>query len=124
MVEGFASGKQTRALTEFIDIYPTLCDLTGINKPDHLEGKSFLKILRNPTGNHSNFAISRFKSGDTIRTDRYRFTQYTTTSGKLTGRMLYDHERDPQENINIADNPENTELVQYLSTLLEENMGR
>ncbi len=124
MIEGFEGGKQTGALTEFIDIYPTLCDLTGIDRPDHLEGKSLVKVLRDPKNNHKEFAISRFQSGDTIRTDRYRYTQYTTSNGKLTSRMLYDHERDPEENINIADNPENAELVQNLSTLLEENMGR
>jgi len=120
----FKGGQQTSALTEFIDIYPTLCELAGIAVPGHVQGKSFLKVLGDPQSAHKEFAISRFQDGDSIRTGRYRFTQYSTTAGKPVSRMLYDHLDDPEENINIAENPENKQLVDTLSKLLTENMGR
>ena len=58
--------------------------------------------------------------GDSIRTARYRFTRWTRTNDpkNLGGLELYDHESDPQENVNIANRPENTELVKRLTIQL------
>ena len=41
-------GKSTNALVELIDMYPTLCELAGLEKPTHLEGQSFVPLLTNP----------------------------------------------------------------------------
>jgi len=41
-------GKSTNALVELVDMYPTLCDLAGIEKPENLEGYSFKPLLNNP----------------------------------------------------------------------------
>ncbi|MUH36042.1 DUF229 domain-containing protein [Zobellia amurskyensis] len=41
-------GKSTDALVELVDMYPTLCDLTGISKPNTLEGQSFAPLLSDP----------------------------------------------------------------------------
>ncbi|MCD6374171.1 MAG: sulfatase [Caldisericaceae bacterium] len=38
-------GKKSDFLIELVDIYPTLCDLCGIDKPEHLEGQSFAPLL-------------------------------------------------------------------------------
>ena len=47
-------------------------------------------------------AVGRFRNGDTIRTDAFRFTEYTDTKRNLTSRMLYDHATDPNENVNVV----------------------
>ena len=54
------------------------------------------------------------------RTGRYRFTRWTRTNdaNKLGGLELYDHKSDPQENINIAKQPENAGLVKQLTAQL------
>jgi len=41
-------GKVSEALVELVDMYPTLCDLAGIEKPAHLEGHSFTPVLEDP----------------------------------------------------------------------------
>ncbi|MCA9053371.1 MAG: sulfatase [Planctomycetaceae bacterium] len=41
-------GAKTEALVELVDIFPTLCDLASISKPDHLEGHSFARLLDDP----------------------------------------------------------------------------
>jgi arylsulfatase A-like enzyme len=120
---GFMGGRTTNALTEFVDIYPSLCELTGLEKPSHLEGQSFVKTLRDPKAGDA-FAIGRFKTGDTIRTARWRYSEYVDTSGELVGRMLYDHRVDPEENVNVSERPENAKVVYELSRLLRENKGR
>ena len=116
--------RRTASLTEFVDIYPTLCDLTGIEKPGHLEGTSLLPLLKNPKMILQEAAIGRFGGGDTIRTDRYRFTLYSDRKGKPVSRMLYDHVEDPNENLNIAELPENAALVKRLTRQLQAGMGK
>ena len=41
-------GKKIDALVELIDMYPTLCELAGIERPAHLEGHSFASLIDNP----------------------------------------------------------------------------
>ena len=118
-VPGIEGGKRTAGLTEFIDIYPSLCDLAGLPLPKHLEGRSFAPLLEDPNANRKQQAIGRYSSGDTIRTDRYRFSEYTSKKGEVIGRMLYDHRNDPGENVNIAELPENRDLVEKRSSTEE-----
>ena len=120
---GFKPGATT-SIAEFIDIYPTLCDLTGLPKPNHLRGTSLLPILKDPAASVKNAAISRFGNGDTIRTERYRYTIYRDKKGNQSGHMLYDHEKDPGENINLADDPAYAQSVTLLSKRLSAEMGK
>lgn len=121
---GYEGGLQSRCLIEFIDIYPTLCELAAIDAPPHLQGRSFVSLLNDPKAPWKDAAISRFQSGDSIRTEQYRFTQYSNPNGRPTDRMLYDHESDPLENRNIAEDAGLSELVESISDALQENMGR
>ncbi len=101
---GIAAGR-TGSLTEFIDIYPTLCELASLERPTHLEGVSLVPWLRDPSMPGKPFAVGRFQAGDTIRSDGLRYTEYRSKGGAggLTGRMLYDHVADPHENRNVVD---------------------
>jgi len=121
-------GNSSPALAEFIDIYPTLCELTGVEAPRHLEGQSLVPLIRDSTLPGKGFAIGRFRNGDTIRTDRWRYTEYTSgqDGGKdsIVARMLYDHSKDPDENRNLAVLPEYESIVARLSELLNAHKGR
>ncbi len=116
-----SAGGKTNALVEFVDVYPTLCELAGLPLPKHLEGTSFAPLLSHPDRAWKNAAFSQYPSGShlghSMRTDRYRFTRWTRNQ-KLGGLELYDHLSDPQENINIANDPENAKLVTQLTAQL------
>ena len=45
---GTAGGSTTRALTELVDVYPTLVELAGLELPEHVEGTSFAPLLEEP----------------------------------------------------------------------------
>nr|WP_319273217.1 sulfatase [uncultured Draconibacterium sp.] len=53
-------GEQTDALVELVDMYPTLCELAGLPKPEKLEGQSFVPLLENPDREWKNAAFSQF----------------------------------------------------------------
>ncbi|MGC9502901.1 sulfatase [Baaleninema sp.] len=117
---GVPPGQRTRALVEFVDIYPSLCDLCGIDRPDHLEGASFVPLFQNPDLPWKEAVFSRYNSGESIKSDRYRYTEWRNNQGNLNARMLYDHVEDPGENVNIAEQPEMADIVAELSEKLQQ----
>ena len=117
-------GRASMSLVEFIDVYPTLCELANLPLPAHLDGTSLLPILSDPTVATKREAISRFKNGDTIRTDEHRYTVYRDNRGQTIGHMLYDHRKDPDENVNVADDPDYAEIVTSLAERLDASMGK
>ena len=118
-----SAGAHTDALVEFVDIYPTLCELAGLPLPGHLEGSSLKPLLDDPKRPWKPAAFSQYPRslkgglmGYTMRTDRYRLTIWVgkTDHSKVDATELYDHHNDPQENNNIAQDPANAELVKRL----------
>lgn len=115
------AGAHTDALVEFVDIYPTLTELAGLPLPGHLEGTSFKPVLDNPQRAWKTAAFSQFPRaklmGYSMRTDRYRFTRWVQRDDhtKIDAVELYDHQSDPQENTNIANDPANKVLVEQLT---------
>ena len=130
-----SAGIKTDALVEFVDIYPSLCELAGIEIPDHVQGKSFVPLVHNPGLKWKEGALSYWPSvgrtdpdklimGYTIQTKRYRYTEWIKeSSGELLARDLFDHQADPDENASIAQNPANEALIEELSDLLDRGKG-
>lgn len=117
-------GKRTAGLTEFIDIYPSLCELAGIPLPEHLHGTSFVPLMNQPNTPWKDSAIGRFTNGDTIRTDQFRFTEYTRPNGNPVARMLYDHQSDPEENFNVSEQEAQQKVVEHLTEKLRAEKGK
>ncbi|MBM3846595.1 MAG: sulfatase [Verrucomicrobia bacterium] len=46
---GVGRGVRTSSLTELLDVYPTLCELAGLPLPGHLQGKSLVPLMRDPS---------------------------------------------------------------------------
>ncbi|MDM8007730.1 MAG: sulfatase [Phycisphaerae bacterium] len=118
------AGKTTAALSEFVDIYPTLCELAGLPLPQGLEGTSLVPVMNDPDRSWKKAAFSQYPRqkamGYSIRTDRYRYTEWAEPGQEPAGVELYDHQTDPAENVNIAGLAENKELVVKLSKMLKD----
>ncbi|MCX8494966.1 MAG: sulfatase [Akkermansiaceae bacterium] len=115
------AGKRTNALVEFVDMYPTLSELAGLPIPASIEGTSFKPLLEDLTCPWKSAAFSQYPRGAALmgysmRTDKYRFTVWVDRKdhSKVDATELYDHEVDPQENTNIANEPANAALVAKL----------
>lgn len=125
-VPGKPGGQRTAALVEFVDMYPTLADLCGLSIPEHCEGTSFAPLLDDPARPWKLAAFSQYPRrgnvmGYTMRTDRYRYTEWwQRETGDVLARELYDHARDPQENVNAVSKPEYAEAVVQLARQLRQ----
>jgi iduronate 2-sulfatase len=121
---GIAPGAVTEALAESVDLYPTLCELTGVAVPAELDGKSLAPVLRDPASSIRQAATHVFPRGNRIgravRTDRYRLVQWKPAGAEDAAAVLelYDYQDDPQETKNLAS--ERPEVVAELLALLAE----
>ncbi len=118
------AGKPTIALSEFVDIYPTLCELAGLPVPDGLEGTSLVPVMNDPGRPWKKAAFSQYPRqkvmGYSLRTERYRYTEWAEPGREPVGVELYDHQSDPEENVNVAGFAENKELIAKLSRMLKD----
>ena len=97
----------TRALVELIDLYPTLVDLCGLEPPSHLQGKSLVPVLDDPTFRTRAIAYSSYPHGagrgigrvvgHSIRTDQHRYTEWWDKNDQVVDTVLTDIEADPDE---------------------------
>ncbi len=121
-VPGLEGEKVSESLVEFVDIYPTLCELSGLTSPEHLDGDSLVPVINDTATVIKDATYSRYMSGDSVRSENYLYTEWTNDEGGFVSRMLYDHEADPGENRNIAELPENNAVVSRLSKMLHERI--
>ncbi len=105
------NGQTSDSLVEFVDIYPTLCDLANLPIPQQLDGRSLKPILEDVQTEIKDCAFSQFPRkhdgkdfmGYAMRTDRYRYVEWIdAVNGVIEARELYDHQSDPEENTNLA----------------------
>ena len=126
-------GNKTQSMSEFVDIFPTLCDLTGIPIPQKLDGTSLAPVMKNPELKVKEYSISQYprseKStklkeagfpdgrvmGYSLRTERYRITMWMAKSFRsnlpydesaVASIELYDYQKDPLETINVYNSKE------------------
>jgi uncharacterized sulfatase len=125
-----AAGKSCDGLAELIDLYPTLVSLCGLPPRDGLDGIDFRPVLDDPSrptkhaaytmttrddGPAQDHAKVMSYQGRSIRTDRWRYTEW---DGGKRGIELYDHDNDPHEWKNLADDPQYAETRRELHSVL------
>ncbi|MCA9064001.1 MAG: sulfatase [Planctomycetaceae bacterium] len=87
---------------DFTSIYPTLCELAGLETPSHLEGVSIASLLRDPEANWDRPALTTHGfQRHAVRSERWRYIRYDDGSEEL-----YDHDTDPYEWTNVASRSE------------------
>ena len=124
------NGQACDGLVEFVDIYPTLSDLAGLQLPEHLEGQSFAPLLNDPDRPGKDVAMSQYPRGEvmgySMRTDRFRFTMWVDRKdpGDVAAIELYDHQIDPEENTNVAGDPQYNDTVLRLQSQLAIRISR
>jgi arylsulfatase A-like enzyme len=124
---GIKAGK-TSSLTEFVDVFPTICDLAGVAIPKNLDGKSLKPLMVKNTASVKDFSISQYPRklkklqmakigytnanmmGYSLRTEKYRYTiwmnnftsKQTFSESQVYASELYDYVKDPFEKVNVV----------------------
>ena len=129
-------GAKTESPTEFVDIFPTLCDLAGLDGPAELQGKSLVPILKDSQSSVKEVAISQYsrsKNGKPLmgyayRSKRYRYVEWIQKAfresqkrGPVVARELYDYEKDPNETVNVVDQDSYREIVTWFEQIVEKS---
>ncbi|QZT37898.1 sulfatase [Halosquirtibacter xylanolyticus] len=104
--------------TEFLSVFPTVCDLAGISKPSFIEGVSLKPAMDNLNRRVLDCAVSQYgrgkREGYAFRTDRYRLVVWFNKMAHhpenysrdlIYTEELYDYDVDPLETINVVDDP-------------------
>jgi arylsulfatase A-like enzyme len=122
---GISGNKSTSALTEFVDIYPSLCELAAIPVPDRIEGRSLVPLLNDPARSWKEAAFSQYPAkwamGYSIRTKRYRYTEWRRKKNKkVTARAFFDYEKDPHETKNLVDEPSYKKTIIKIKAMLDQ----
>jgi arylsulfatase A-like enzyme len=107
-------GSICTAPVDFMSIYPTLCELSQVAKPAHVDAATLQPLLANPTAKWDGRAVTTYlRNNHSVRTDRWRYIRYADG-----GEELYDHTNDPYEWTNLASKPEHTDLKKELAAAL------
>ncbi len=116
-VPGLAQpGAGTDAIVETIDLFPTLCDLVDLDKPDSLHGESLVPLLDHPaTHTPDALAAAYHRKARTLRTDTHRVIAHD--DGFIE---LYDHTTPESETRNLAEEKPDlaAELIRRLDARL------
>ncbi|WP_193213559.1 sulfatase [Luteolibacter marinus] len=113
-------GEASRSIVETVDLFPTLCDLAGIDAPSGLSGRSLRPLLEDPQA-AGRPAVSYFGQARSLRTADYRLIEHRK-GGKTTAVELYDHRQADGETTNIA--AENPGVVDKLAGELDRRLKR
>ncbi|WP_157686644.1 sulfatase [Nonlabens sp. Hel1_33_55] len=115
-------GDQTNALTDLVDIYPTIAKLCNLEIPkDQLDGVSLLPVLKNPQLAGKPQVLIKKGNGYTMQTNRYSYTEFLKQDSDDTiATMLYDHQTDPEENVNVSGKSAFAKAEQKLKSTLHE----
>ena len=115
---GVPQNQKASTLCALADLFPTLCELAGLDTPATVEGRSLVPALRDPA--HAVRDVLHFAYKDVqraVRQDNFKRIDYEVDGVHTT--QLFDLERDPHETRNLADNPQFRDAHERLGRELE-----
>lgn len=111
------AGGRSNALCSLVDLFPTMCDLTGVPAPAGLDGRSLVPLLRGAATKvheYLPFAYRDVQRG--IRTEGLKLIEYRVAGTRHT--QLFDLVQDPHERNDLASDPARVGDIERLSSLL------
>jgi arylsulfatase A-like enzyme len=109
-----SAGERCAAPVSLIDIYPTLLNRVGIGLPGYSDGLDLADLLKNPGSDRDTPALTTWGRGNySLRSSAWRYTVYFDGSEEL-----YNHENDPDEWDNLADDPDYSDIKNMMRAYL------
>lgn len=112
---GIPAGKSTRAFTYLLDLFPTLCDVSGITPPPDLAGESLRPLWEGRKARLRDSVFLPYMAIQrAVRDERWKLIAYP----KIGHLQLFDLQTDPHEITNLMDHPEAAPHVARLQKLM------
>jgi arylsulfatase A-like enzyme len=112
------NGRPSKRVVQMVDVYPTLVELCGLSPAEGLEGHSLVPLLNDPDAPWAHPAFTAAGNAErpavAVRTERWRYVEFDNGA---SGAMLFDHDSDPHELKNLADDPAFASVRAELSAL-------
>ncbi len=116
---GVPAGRKTDAFAYLLDIFPTLCELTGTDVPASVEGKSLVNAMGDPAGTvRETLYFAYTDKHRAVRDRRFKLIEYVV-NGSHNMTQLFDLENDPWEMHNLAPDPAHAGKLAELRTELQ-----
>jgi len=121
-------GTTNGVLVNHVDLFPTLAGLVGTEKdlPANLTGKNLTgSLLRGEPGPEYTFSVYGIRSADEApervmaRSQRWKLIRYDRYLNEGRGLVLYDMEKDPDEVVNLARDPQYKDIVAAHSAAMD-----
>ena len=114
---GIPAGKTVRAFTYLLDVYPTVCDVTGVTPPKNLAGQSLRPLWEGKKDKlRDSVFLPYIDIQRAVRDERWKLIAYPG-AGYL---QLFDLQNDPYEQTNLVDSPEGAAQTARLLALLKD----
>jgi iduronate 2-sulfatase len=110
---------KTDAMVQYVDLFPTLCDLANLSVPSTVQGKSYKSVIEKPSQSFNEVVYSRYHDMNAVFDKQYTYTLFDNGE-----EMLYNRADDPQENVNIVANPTYTEQLKRMRSNLKAQMDK
>lgn len=137
-----STGRVVSGITEHLDVFPLLCEEAGLSVPEHCQGRRGLRRIiqegaaaggaePNEPTEHDALSFRRpmwhdrlqvYDQGASLRTARYRYTEYTRADGEILGAELFDFQLDPSARKNHAGSPDYVPVRRELERRLKERV--
>jgi len=99
---GIPQSTRTDAFAYLFDIFPTLCDLTGIRVPSTVEGASLVQAMCDPSVKvRDTLYFAYTDKHRAVRDRRFKLVHYVV-NGRHSMTQLFDLQQDPWELSNLA----------------------
>jgi len=111
---GVPQDRQSDGLVYLLDIFPSLCELSGVEVPESVEGKSVVPCLTDDTAKTRSSLLLSYADGIRGVTDgRHKLIEYACGE-----TQLFDLSLDPMEIENIAAREDSSTVLQQLRQTL------
>lgn len=125
---GLPKGKQFNELTCQYDIFPTLCDLVGIEIPQTVEGKSLVPLINGDLNKVHEGIFSVYKDSQRMVTDgEWKLIRYFIPwqHNFSTNRFqLFNLKEDPWEINDLSEDPQYSEQIERMISIFKDMQSK
>lgn len=127
------TGKEIDEPVEMIDFLPTLMDISGLQVPGHIRGRSLMPLVEGKAKTWRSACFSELDHSQSmyqelrqntgrrvmVRTKEWKLIYFMDSRVQDKDGALYNLKNDPHEQVNLYNKPEHGRVIQHLEGLAE-----